>query len=148
MKNIIGIIILLFISQICYSQNMNEKTIDPEIKKLTRELIDNGTKFNLKYLDSVYHKDLKFIRIDKENNISALTKKDNMDFFTSLKNSGSEPLNNYAEFHYADNDGENGFIILTRKMKQMETEQEFLFNINWKKIENEWKIVRETVIVK
>ncbi|PIE47597.1 MAG: hypothetical protein CSA42_02165 [Gammaproteobacteria bacterium] len=127
---------------------MKEKTIDAEIKKLTQELIDNGTKFNLKYLDNIYHKDLKFIRIDKENNISALTKKDNMDFFASLKNSGAEPLNNYAEFHYADNDGENGFIILTRKMKQMETEQEFLFNINWKKIDDEWKIVRETVIVK
>ncbi len=83
-------------------------------------MIDKGTKYDLEFLENIYHDNLKFIRIDKENNIQVLTKKDNMDFFTSLKKSESKPLNNYAKFHYADNDGENGFIVLTRKMKQME----------------------------
>lgn len=56
-----------------------------------------------------------------------------MAFFKSLKEKNAKPLNNYAEFHYADNDGENGFIILTRRMKQLETEREFTFNIQWEK---------------
>lgn len=127
---------------------MENKEIDAEIKNLTQKLIDNGTKYNLEFLDKVYHNDLKFVRVDKENNIQVLTKKDNMDFFTHLNNAGAEPLNNYAEFHYGDNDGENGFIVLTRKMKQMEEEQEFMFNIYWRKIDDEWKIVRETVFVR
>ncbi len=129
---------------------MENKNIDPEIVQLTQELIDNGTKYNLEYLNNIYHQNLKFIRIDKEINIQVLTKQDNMDFFTSLKNNGEKPLNNYVEFHYADNDGENGYIVLTRKMKQMEmnNEQEFLFNIYWKKIKGNWKIIRETVIIK
>lgn len=71
-----------------------------------------------------------------------------MDFFKTLKSSKAKPLNNYVEFHYADNDGENGFIVLTRKMKQMKEEEEFLFNIYWKKINGEWKIIRETVFVR
>lgn len=127
---------------------MENKRIDAEIKNLTQELIDHGTKYDLEFLDNVYHNDLKFVRIDKENNIQVLTKKDNMDFFTHLKSTGAKPLNNYAEFHYADNDGENGFIVLTRKMKQMEEEQEFLFNIYWKKIDGEWKVIHEAVFVR
>lgn len=124
------------------------KIIDVEIKNLTQELIDKGTNYDLDFLDKVYHESLKFIRIDEKNNIEVLTKKDNMDFFTHLKNSGASPLNNYVEFHYADNDGRNGFIVLTRKMKQLDREQEFLFTIYWQKIEEEWKIIRETVVIK
>lgn len=119
---------------------MIEKKIDPKIKELTQELIDKGTTYDLLFLDNVYHDELKFLRIDQKNNVQLLTKKDNMDFFTSLKNSGAVPLNNYVEFHYADNDGENGFAILTRKMKQIEEEQEFLFNIDWKKIKDNGKL--------
>ncbi|MGO1596080.1 MAG: hypothetical protein ACTHZ1_00195 [Sphingobacterium sp.] len=123
-------------------------SIDKEIKDLTQSLIDNGTAYNLEFLNNIYDEDLKFIRIDKENNIQILSKGDNMTFFKKLKASNAKPLNNYAEFHYADNDGENGFIVLTRKMKQMETEQEFLFNIYWKKTNGEWKIVREMVYIR
>ncbi len=148
MKRILIIITLTLSLKMTYSQNMDNKKIDSEIKNLTQELINNGTKYDLEYLENIYDDDLKFVRIDKENNIQVLTKKDNIDFFTELKNSGAEPLNNYAEFHYADNDGENGFIVLTRKMKQMEKEQEFLFNNYWRKINGKWKIIRETVFVK
>jgi len=122
--------------------------IDKEIKDLTQSLIDNGTKYNLDFLYNIYDENLKFIRIDHENNIQVLTKSDNMDFFKTLKENNAEPLNNDAEFHYADNDGENGFIVLTRKMKQMEVEQEFLFNIYWRKIGGNWKIIRETVYIR
>jgi len=148
MKNAIAILVLIFITQLCCSQNKDSRIIDPEIKKITQQLIDNLTNYDLKYLDSIYHEDLKFIIIDKEDNVSILTKKNNMDLFTSLKKSGAKPLNNYVEFHYADNDGENGFIITTRKIKLKEIEQEFLFNMHWKKIKNNWKIIRETVIEK
>lgn len=71
-----------------------------------------------------------------------------MAFFRNLKENNAEPLNTYAEFHYVDNDGENGFVILTRKMQQLEKEQEFLFNIYWKKKNNQWKIIREVVYIK
>jgi hypothetical protein len=127
---------------------MEQKNIDPEIKNLTQELIDNGTKYNLEYLNNIYDEKLKFIRINKDDTVELLTKKDNMYFFESLKTSGAQPLNSFAEFHYADNDGKKGFIVLTRRMKQKDNEQEFLFNIYWEKMEDEWKIVRETVIVK
>jgi hypothetical protein len=126
---------------------MVRNNIDPEIKKLTQELIFKGTNYNLDYLDKVYNDDLKFVRIDKENQIEVLTKQDNMNFFSYLKKSGAKPLNDSVQFHYADNDGKNGFIILSRTMKQQEREQEFLFNINWKRIKNNWQIIRETVII-
>ncbi len=122
--------------------------IDNEIKNLTQELIDNGTKYNIEFLEKIYDNNLKFLRIDRNNNVQLLTKEDNLQFFKSLKDSGAEPLNNFAELHYADNDGKNGFIILTRKMKQRDKEEEFLFNIYWENINGSWKIVRESVIVK
>ena len=144
------ILILLFLitSHPGHSQSMSTLTIDPEIKELTQGLIDNGTIFNLEYLDRIYDDNLKYIRVDKDNNILVLTKQDNMEFFESLKNSGAEPLSKYAEFHYADNDGKRGYIILTRKMKRQGVEQEFLFNIYWEKIDGEWRIIRETVFLK
>lgn len=124
------------------------KNIDPEIQNLTQELIDNGTHFNLEYLDSIYDDDLKFIRVDKENKIELLTKDDNMKFFKNLKDTRSVPLNTYVEYHYADNDGASGFIILTRRMMQLDVEQEFTFNIQWKKKNGHWKIIRETVYIR
>ena len=144
------ILILLFLitSHPGHSQSMSTLTIDPEIKELTQGLIDNGTIFNLEYLDRIYDDNLKYIRVDKDNNILVLTKQDNMEFFESLKNSGAEPLSKYAEFHYADNDGKRGYIILTRKMKRQGVEQEFLFNIYWEKMDGEWRIIRETVFLK
>lgn len=47
------------------AQNM----IDKEIKDLTQSLIDNGTKYDLDFLNNIYDENLKFIQIDKENNI-------------------------------------------------------------------------------
>lgn len=123
-------------------------TVDKEIQELTQNLIDNGTQYNLEFLDNVYDEALKFVRIDKENNVQVLSKDDNIAFFRTLKESGAEPLNGYAEFHYADNDGESGFIVLTRKMKQIDEEQEFLFNIYWKKQDKGWKIIREVVYIR
>jgi hypothetical protein len=132
-------------------KSINLKTInmiDNEIKNLTQELIDNGTTYNLEFLENIYDDNLKFLRIDKNNNVQLLTKEDNLKFFKSLKESGAKPLNNSAEFHYADNDGKNGFIVLTRKMMQRDKEEEFLFNIYWEKKKNSWRIVRESVIIK
>lgn len=142
-RKIVTTLIITFTVQYSNAQNM----IDKEIKDLTQSLIDNGTKYDLNFLNNIYDENLKFIRIENENNIQVLTKADNMAFFKSLKESNAKPLNNYTEFHYADNDGENGFIVLTRKMKQLDTEQEFLFNIYWKKENRRWKIIREVVYV-
>ena len=145
-KILLGIIALTF-----NISNINaQKMIDTEIQKLTQGLIDNGTQFNLEYLNKVYDDNLKFVRVDKENNVEVFIKADNIAFFKSLKDSDSAPLNTYAVFHYADNDGENGFIILTRRMKQpeLDAEQEFTFNIQWKKTNGEWKIIRETVYIR
>ena len=146
--NKIGLAILILMSQVGLSQTNETLQIDPEIKKLTQGLIDNGTIYNLEYLDKIYDDNLKYIRIDPEGNINLVTKQDNMEFFKELKESGAEPLSKYAEFHYADNDGKRGYIILTRKMKRMGVEQEFLFNIYWEKIDGDWRILRETVFLK
>ena len=146
--NKIGLSLLLLISQVGFSQTKEATSLDPVIKQLTQELIDNGTIYNLEYLDKVYDDNLKYIRIDPKGNITLVSKQDNMEFFKGLKESGAKPLSKYAEFHYADNDGKRGFIILTRKMERMGKEQEFLFNIYWEKINGDWKIIREAVYLK
>ncbi|MDO4229914.1 MAG: hypothetical protein Q4C98_08870 [Capnocytophaga sp.] len=119
-----------------------------EIIQLTQELIHRGTQFDLDFLENIYDENLIFIFVDSQNQIKTLNKEDNMNFFRNLKGKNAEPLNTYAEFHYADSDGENGFVILSRKMQLSENEQDFLFNIYWKKQENQWKIVREVVYIK
>ena len=96
----IGLAILILMSQVGLSQTNETLQIDPEIKKLTQGLIDNGTIYNLEYLDKIYDDNLKYIRIDPEGNINLVTKQDNMEFFKELKESGAEPLSKYAEFHY------------------------------------------------
>lgn len=122
--------------------------LNTEILNLTQELIRRGTTYDLEFLDHIYDEDLKFLRIDQENSIEVLSKSDNMQFFRTLKASDAAPLNDHAAFHYADMHGDEGFIILTRKMKQLDKEQEFLFNIYWKKKNGTWKIVREVVYIK
>lgn len=44
----------------------------------TKELIEKGIKFDLEFLEDIYHDNLNFARIDKQNNINAvLIKEDN-----------------------------------------------------------------------
>ncbi|AVR45146.1 hypothetical protein C7S20_07600 [Christiangramia fulva] len=125
-----------------------QELIDTEIENLTLDLIKHGTTFDLDYLEMVYDDELVFVQMTRDKKIVRFGKKDNMDFFRNLKYSGSEPLNDYSEFHYADNDGKKGFVILTRKMKKGGEEDEFLFNIYWEKKNGNWKIIRESVLQK
>lgn len=122
--------------------------MNEEIIQQTQQLINKGTQFDLDFLENVYDEHLIFIFVDNQNQIKTLDKEANMNFFRNLKATNAEPLNTYAEFHYADNDGENGFVILSRKMQLSEKEQDFLFNIYWKKKNGQWKIVREVVYIK
>lgn len=122
--------------------------MNEEIIQQTQQLINKGTQFDLDFLENVYDEHLIFIFVDNQNQIKTLDKEANMDFFRNLKGTNAEPLSTYAEFHYADNDGENGFVILSRKMQLSEKEQDFLFNIYWKKKNGQWKIVREVVYIK
>lgn len=122
--------------------------LDSEILKITRELINKGTRYDLEYLNKTYDDELIFVRMNREGEVIKMSKKDNLEFFGYLKDSGAEPLNDYSEFHYADNDGKNGFVMLTRRMKQGAEEEEFLFNIYWEKKHGSWKIIRESVFQK
>ena len=122
--------------------------IDKEIKERTLQLIEHGTNYDLEFLDQVYDEELKFIRLDRHAKVEVLSKADNMAFFAERKAQQAPALNKEAEFHYADNDGENAYVILTRKMQQFDVDQSFLFQIQWKKKQGDWKIIREVVYLK
>lgn len=121
--------------------------LDKQIKKLTESLIQRGTTFDIEFLKEIYDDSLKFIRISPDNSVEILTKEDNIQFFQHLKDSEAKPLNTEHQILFADNDGENGTVILKRRMKQLDKEQDFLFNITWNNKNGDWKIVREVVFL-
>ena len=119
-----------------------------EVIKKVKELIKNGSNYNIKSLDEIYHPDLKIIKLDETNNVSVINKDENMAYFKEQNNNGAQPLSEDAEFLYSDADETFGHVIVRRKMKMKDRLEELIFSINLINENDKWMVLRETAFVK
>lgn len=119
-----------------------------EVIKKVKDLIKNGSNYNINALDEIYHPDLKIIKLDDVNNVTVINKDENMAYFKEQNNIGAQPLSEEAEFLYSDADESFGHVIVKRKMKMKDRLEELIFSINLINKDNEWVVLRETALVK
>lgn len=126
----------------------NETTnipMNPVIITQTKNLINSGTNYDMESLDSIYSKELRIVRLDEKGNVTVLNKKENMAFFRLKSQLGSAPLSKQTKFHYAEINGNQGYVFLTRVMKLTDRWEELKYHIEWENIEGRWQVVHENV---
>lgn len=119
--------------------------LNRELVDTIKDLIKNGTQYNVRALDNIYHDDLRISRRISHEKIQVIDKDQNMAFFKSQKEEGAKPLSPQATFRYAHASGSTGHVVVERKMKLREKEEHLLYNIVLRKVEDHWKVVSEFV---
>lgn len=123
------------------------KQSSDEVKQSVQMLIENGSHYNIDMLESLYHKDLKIIKIDETGRVDVIDRKQNMTFFRKKRDGGSKPLSTYAEFNYIDANGHKGHVIVTRKMQLENRPEKLIFSIDLVNEDKRWQVIRETAFV-
>lgn len=116
--------------------------LNQELVKAVKNLIKNGTQFNVAELDTIYHEDLRIAR--KDHGVHVIDKEENMAFFKSKHDEDAEPLSPESNFLYAHASGPVGHVVLERKMKLVDKEEQLLYNIVLRRTDDDqWKVVSE-----
>jgi hypothetical protein len=120
--------------------------LNKELIDAVKNLIVNGTQFNVEELDEIYHEDLHIARRIDENSIQVIDKTENMAFFQSKREEGAEPLSPEAIFLYAHASGPAGHVVLERKMALNDKEEHLIYNITLRKVDQTWQVISEFVL--
>lgn len=111
--------------------------------KRLKPLINNATRYNIEALGNIYHDDLRIAKKESSQEVSVIDKDENLALFKSKKKAGDDPLSTESTFRYAHASGPVGHVAVERKMKLGEKEEQLLFNLVFRKVEGEWKVVSE-----
>ncbi|MGD8426954.1 MAG: hypothetical protein PVH63_04940 [Balneolaceae bacterium] len=120
--------------------------LNKELVKTVKNLIKNGTRFNVEILDEIYHEDLRISRRESGDALHVIDKSENLAFFRSKRNVGAKPLSPEATFLYAHASGPVGHVVLERKMQLRDNHEHLLYNIVLRKVEEQWTVVSEFVL--
>lgn len=122
--------------------------MENELVKTVKRLIEAGCHYRLDDLAQLYSEDLTIVMAQSNGDIRTFNYKQNMDFFTSLRDKGAPPMDTSAQFLHADVQDKLGYVIVVRAMDLGQGAQTIVFNLMLKKdAENNWKVFREHAII-
>lgn len=120
--------------------------INKSLVNAVKNLIRNGTRYNVEALDAIYHTDLNIGRLEDENRVSIINKDENMAFFREKQDQKAEPLSPDAEFLYAHATGDTGHVVVKRSMQLKDRYEHLIYNIVLLKSDDRWQVVSEFVV--
>ena len=120
----------------------NEK----DLKLTVENLITAGTTYDMEQLDVIYHNDLQLIMLDPSGQKMVAGKNEIKHMF-QMKLDNNEPhLNTWANFHHVEVKGDTGHVLISRKIKMMQEEQDLTLSIDLIWEENRWQVNREVIV--
>jgi hypothetical protein len=120
-----------------------------EVRRTIERLIENGSTYDLEYLDRLYHERLQVFVIDDSGAVTVLDKAANMSVFRAKRDGGAEPLSRWARFNDVQTAGHSGFVIVTQRMNlRGRAEEEFVLAIHLVFEDARWQVTHETVFVR
>lgn len=125
--------------------NKMERKSEIGIKNTIESLIKTATNFNIDKLESIYHNNLKIIMIDAVGQKMISNKQRFINLFQFKRDNGDAPLNTWAEFNHIEHNGNNGHVILKRKVNLTGVEQKIALSIDLVWEENRWQVIREVI---
>lgn len=118
-----------------------------DVRKTIENLIENGSTYNIDELDRIYHNRLDIMMIDERGEVSRMDKAQNMEVFRLKRDQRAEPLSRWAEFNYVQGSGNQGRVVVTRKMRLRGQPEKFVLVIDLVREDSRWQVIREIVFV-
>ncbi|MCY4472632.1 MAG: hypothetical protein OXC07_07435 [Kistimonas sp.] len=130
----------------CLVIAMTKSTHTPEyVRKEVETLIDRATSYDVDALETIYHKDLHIVILDRENNVKTSNKSEFISFFAGLKAEGREPMNKWADWHHIHVRGNDAVVVLTRKNDVAGESTKIKCSIDMVFENDRWQVIREEI---
>ena len=134
------------------SQNIEIKMTHKDIKTeegleaSLQRLITPDKDFGRDDLQEIYHEDMNVIIIDDKGSKNEFRKPTFMDLIGGkIDNREEHKSNNWAKFHHINIEGDNGHVIVERKLNLTGTKTKLLVNIDFIWQDERWQITREVI---
>lgn len=128
---------------------MSEKSqYTAAVKQVINDLISAGTSFDIDQLEHIYHDDLQVLMITEDGNITEANKGGFKDMFRSKLDAGGPALNTWADFNHIQANDQNAHVLVRRKVKLMEDEQDLTLSIDLVHEDYRWQVIREVIFVR
>lgn len=127
---------------------MIQKDIKSEegLKVSLLKLINPSINFGRDDLEVIYHDEILIIIIDEKGNKKEFKKSEFIELIgLKLDNLEEHKNNNWAKFHHVNVKGNNGHIIVERKLNLTGIKTKLLVNIDFIWQDEHWKIIREVI---
>ncbi len=118
-----------------------------ELKSAVEALIDAGCNYRLSDLEEIYSPELRIVILQPDGSAITFDYEQNMNFFRQLRDSGAPPLDKTAQFNHLEIIGDQGYVIVTRKMALGSTPQTIVFNLMLTKASGHWQVYREHAVI-
>lgn len=118
------------------------------VKQVIRDLIAAGTGFDIDQLERIYHDDLQVLMIDEDGHVNEANKDAFKNIFQSKLDAGDPPLNTWADFNRVDADAHNAHVLIMRKVKLMEDEQNLTLSVDLVHEDGRWQVTREVIFAR
>lgn len=125
-----------------------ENIYTKNVKNTIDALIKAGTNFDINQLELIYHDNLKVLMIQDSGDIMTSNKEEFKKLFQQKLENNDAPLNTWAKFNLIEADKHKAHVIVTRKVKLMQEEQELVLSIDLVFEENRWQVTREVIYIK
>ena len=116
-----------------------------EIRERIEELIKAGTSGDLSSLDSIYHDDMKTHMIDTDGNLAQADKPAFIAMLKEMIDANKGVDNSWAEYNAIEAEGENGHVLVTRKVTLGGENRILVLSIDLVFEDRRWQVIREVI---
>lgn len=112
-----------------------------------KKLIDAGCHYRLDELAQYYTSDLRIIIVQPNGETAQFDYEQNMAFFRRRLEEGSAALSTEARFDYVGEQGNTGYVIVTRNVDLGAGGQTIVFSLMLRQEAGRWQVFREHAVV-
>ncbi len=143
-------LMILILTTMTTSLSAQQQTHSIEaIRAAMDHLIDRATKFDVKALETIYHKDFHTTLVSPDGNVTTYNKEEFIAHFARQAKEGKKQLNSWADWHDFHIIGNSAVCVLTRQHSGMNGEEmHLLCNIELCFEDDRWQVIREAIFLR
>lgn len=124
---------------------MTNETKVEQVRSTIKQLIEAGTSGDLGALDYIYHDRMKTYMIDTDGNLLQSDKSGFMSMLKEMIEHHNGSSNKWAKFEVVEADGDNGHVLITRKVNLGGLHRILILSIDLIRENNHWQVIREVI---
>lgn len=127
---------------------MTNETKVAAIRETIEALIQAGTTSNLSGLETIYHDTMKIHMIDTDGNLMQSDKPGFIAMLQEMVDSNDGAANTWAEYNSIEANGDNGHVLITRKVNLGGDNRILVLSIDLLFEDNRWQVTREVIFAR